>query len=591
MKKIIILFFLLHSFIMINAQMTRWIMQPVYNRIYIADGAPIFVCDSANTYSLWNLNGKKLATTNDSIHPFREGYAITTKKGSNVITGLYNTDGKYTPTNSYTIAYPGNYFSDGYLLVMKNNAYRFINTEGKEMQSGYFVKIYPFFNGLATCFTYETLEKQKNPYFSYLTPDNQAIAFTYDDKYFENKDIQFLSSLSDEGKGIAVIKRKMYYFEKSTYKLEPIFVSQGETNIKKQVSVAGNIKDYIMNMSGPIIIKGKSGKTDNVLFYFDKLLRPTKIVFPDRTETFVEKEEPLTRYTSSLMPIGTKAEKFGLKYENNIILPPQFEEVGFCINNFAVVKSKGKWGMLTYDKDLKYRIIMHEGKDIAFRHKDVRTTIKLELPQIISANKCRFDVGQEYGCIIDKLSLETKNTENGNYVQYKCNLTIPDSLPDVITEIQYPVQITYDGLKYPIATIKKNAWHYKYINVDLDDSETTLEQGNVSFTINISVDKQPGENDYPFEVDIKTDSLRTELAKISETRYKCNIYSLAEGVNNVNISILENGCPPSVFPFEITYVKPVKRSKNKPEVKETVKIEKKVEARKTSTRNAPVLPV
>ena len=234
---------------------------------------------------------------------------------------------------------------------------------------------------------------------------------------------------------------------------------------------------------------------------------------------------------------------------------------------------------------------MHNGKDIAFRHKDVATTIKLELPVIISADKCRFDIDEKHGCIIDKISLETKNTENGNYVQYNCNLTIPDSLPDVITEIQYPVQITYDGLKYPIVPIKTKAWHYKYINVDLDETETTLEQGNVSFTINISADKQPGENDYPFEVEIKTDSLQTELAKISETRYKCKLFALAEGINNVNINILENGCPPSVFPFEITYIKPVKKTRNKPEVKEEVKIEKKVKAKEPVKPVGPILPI
>ena len=233
---------------------------------------------------------------------------------------------------------------------------------------------------------------------------------------------------------------------------------------------------------------------------------------------------------------------------------------------------------------------MHDGKDIAFRHKDVRTTIKLELPSIISADKCRFDVNPKYGCTIDKISLETKNTENGNYVQYKCILTIPDSLPDVVTEIQYPVQITYDDLKYPIVPIKTHAWHYKYINVDLDDSETLLEQGNVSFTINISADKQQGENDYPFEVNIATDSLQTELIKISETRYKCKLYSLKEGINNVNINILENGCPPSIFPFEITYIKPVQKTRNKPAVKETVKIQKKENVKKAQ-KETPILPI
>ena len=64
--------------------------------------------------------------------------------------------------------------------------------------------------------------------------------------------------------------------------------------------------------------------------------------------------------------------------------------------------------------------------------------------------------------------------------------------------------------------IKTKVWHYRYINVDLDETEITLEQGNVSFTINISDDQQPDENNYSFEVEIKTDSLQTELAKYRE---------------------------------------------------------------------------
>jgi len=450
--------------------------------------------------------------------------------------------------------------------------------------------MYPFNNGFATCFTYEQVDKLKNPYYTYVTADNSPITFSYNNKVFDKKDVEFLSSVNDEGVGIAIIKHKVYLFDKNARKLEPVFANKTETNIKRQVSVDGELNEYLMDMKDSIIIRGKGSKTEFVRFNFDKFLRPTKIYYADRTEEYKHKTVKAEKYSSPFSPFKSN-EKYGLNYKDETVLPEQFDEIGFCLNDFAVVRIDDKWGMLTFDPNLKYRLIMHNGKDIAFRHKDVATTIKLELPVIISADKCRFDVDERHGCIIDKISLETKNTENGNYVQYNCNLTIPDSLPDVITEIQYPVQITYDGLKYPIVPIKTKAWHYKYINVDLDETETTLEQGNVSFTINISADKQPGENDYPFEVEIKTDSLQTELAKISETRYKCKLFALAEGINNVNINILENGCPPSVFPFEITYIKPVKKSRNKPEVKEEVKIEKKVKAKEPAKTEGPILPI
>lgn len=590
MKKALISLSLVLSCLSMNAQMTRWIMQPGYDKIYIASGAPLLISDSIDTSSIWSIKGKKIAVTNDVIHPFKEGLSVTTKKNSEEITGFFNSQGKFTSLKNYSVTYDEPFFRDGFLLVQSNNRYCFININGEEERFGYYVKMYPFNNGFATCFTYEQVDKLKNPYYTYVTADNSPITFSYNNKVFDKKDVEFLSSVNDEGVGIAIIKHKVYLFDKNARKLEPVFANKTETNIKRQVSVDGELNEYLMDMKDSIIIRGKGSKTEFVRFNFDKFLRPTKIYYADRTEEYKHKTVKAEKYSSPFSPFKSN-EKYGLNYKDETVLPEQFDEIGFCLNDFAVVRIDDKWGMLTFDPNLKYRLIMHNGKDIAFRHKDVATTIKLELPVIISADKCRFDVDERHGCIIDKISLETKNTENGNYVQYNCNLTIPDSLPDVITEIQYPVQITYDGLKYPIVPIKTKAWHYKYINVDLDETETTLEQGNVSFTINISADKQPGENDYPFEVEIKTDSLQTELAKISETRYKCKLFALAEGINNVNINILENGCPPSVFPFEITYIKPVKKSRNKPEVKEEVKIEKKVKAKEPAKTEGPILPI
>ena len=535
MKKALISLSLVLSCLSMNAQMTRWIMQPGYDKIYIASGAPLLISDSLDTGSIWSIKGKKIAVTNDVIHPFKEGLSVTTKKNSEEITGFFNSQGKFTSLKNYSVTYDEPFFRDGFLLVQSNNRYCFININGEEERFGYYVKMYPFNNGFATCFTYEQVDKLKNPYYTYVTADNSPITFSYNNKVFDKKDVEFLSSVNDEGVGIAIIKHKVYLFDKNARKLEPVFANKTETNIKRQVSVDGELNEYLMDMKDSIIIRGKGSKTEFVRFNFDKFLRPTKIYYADRTEEYKHKTVKAEKYSSPFSPFKSN-EKYGLNYKDETVLPEQFDEIGFCLNDFAVVRIDDKWGMLTFDPNLKYRLIMHNGKDIAFRHKDVATTIKLELPVIISADKCRFDVDEKHGCIIDKISLETKNTENGNYVQYNCNLTIPDSLPDVITEIQYPVQITYDGLKYPIVPIKTKAWHYKYINVDLDETETTLEQGNVSFTINISADKQPGENDYPFEVEIKTDSLQTELAKISETRYKCKLFALAEGINNVNLN-------------------------------------------------------
>ena len=66
-----------------------------------------------------------------------------------------------------------------------------------------------------------------------------------------------------------------------------------------------------------------------------------------------------------------------------------------------------------------------------------------------------------------------------------------------------------------------------------------------------------------------------DIDKISEIRYKCKVLGLNEGVNNIVVTVLEKGCPPAIFPFEIEYYKPVARTRNRPAVKEKVIIKKK----------------
>ena len=106
--------------------------------------------------------------------------------------------------------------------------------------------------------------------------------------------------------------------------------------------------------------------------------------------------------------------------------------------------------------------------------------------------------------------------------------------------------------------------------------------------------------DYPFEVAVQTleeDTLSCTVSKHSETVYKCEIYPLKKGVNHINVCILEDGCPPSVFPFEITYIPPVLvEEKGEVRVVEEEKVEfvKKELPRKKSNakrNNKPQIPM
>ena len=220
MKKVLILLTLFISCLASNAQMTRWIMQPDYDKIYIASGAPLLISDSLETSSIWSIKGKKIAVTNDVIHPFKEGLSVTTKKNSEEVTGFFNNQGKFTSLKNYSVTYNEPFFRDGFLLVKSENRYCFINKNGEEERFGFYVKMYPFNNGFATCFTYEQVDKLKNPYYTYITADKSPITLSYNDKVFDKEDVEFLSSVNDEGVGIAIIKHKVYLFDKNARKLE-----------------------------------------------------------------------------------------------------------------------------------------------------------------------------------------------------------------------------------------------------------------------------------------------------------------------------------------------------------------------------------
>lgn len=600
-KTFLLLIFTLLCFV-VRAQMSRWIMQPVYDSIYIQSGAPLLVSDSLGNYTIWDINGKKLSVTDDYIHPFKGGLAITTEKNSDNITGFYNIRGEFIALDNCNIAHNYPYFRDGYLLSKVDNKFCFINSKGELRIMDKYLNVYPFNKGIATCFTYDQIDKLKDPYYSYETTGKDVIKLSYNDKIFEKTDVQFLSSINDEGVGVAIIQSKAYLFHLESSKLEQIFSNKNEVNIKneinpkKQVTVE-EVFTTLNFIGDSLVIEGKGTKIKGknyeiVKFVFDKFLKLTKIHYADRTVSYKENIETEIKYSSPFTSFKSSGNKYGLNYNGNIVLPEQFDDTGIFVNDFAVVKKGNHWGMLTFDESLKFRLQMHNDKNIAFRHKEVATTVKLVLPPIISADKCKFVVDDKYGCTMDNISRETKNTESGNYVQYNCILSIPGSLPDDPAEIQYPVYINYDGIDYPTAYIKTKAWHLKYIDVDLEDSETKLEDGaNVSFTIKLDIRKLLGEDDYPFRVGIQADTLKTELIKLSETRYKCKVFSLAEGINNVSIDIHEDGCPSSVFPFEITYIKPVEKTKTTPEVKEEVKVEKKVKSKKIVKEEGPILPI
>ena len=564
MKKISILLFGSVIALTARAQLPKWVVNPVNDTLFVKVDGNIIEGITEGKSSLWTMDGTFLYTTGDHVLPYKDGVAAIQPDGQPVITGFIDGAGKFTGLPNPAIAYDNPYFEDGHILCVDNGKLSFFKKDGTMAAFPEVEKVYPFHRGFAPYFTYGQLSKKKDPHYGYFRADGQEMEYVVSEngttKRIEPKELDFVSGIGANGKGVAVIKNKIYWFDAGSGMFEPFLWGEDEPIKKRHLKVAGDYERYFIDLpSDTIVIHAKYGKNRSAKLIFDGHVRPVLFSFEGDEMRFVEEPPEEIAYASDLEAYGQEGH-LGLSLKSREVLPPQFEEVGIRYGNRAFVKIDGKWGVIEILPSLDYAVKLNKDEDIAFRHQKFETQLRLDLPAQISAKEARVDVPEETGCVIDKTSRVSKDTDSGNFVTYDCVLNIPASLPDTITTLTYaPVKVSYDGLTLFGKPMTVKAWHLKYYNVDPIDSETSISAGVLSFTVNINAQRNVGEGDYPFEVRIEADSVIVEQEKLSETRRKFLVSNLQEGPNNFNIYVTEVGCPSSVFPFEIYYTRPRKK--------------------------------
>ncbi|MGN0237772.1 MAG: hypothetical protein ACI4AK_06795 [Lepagella sp.] len=569
MKKILLLLLCMIPTIVGYAQLPKWMIFPTNDTLYVAVDNKIIQAIEDGKTSLWSMDGKMLYSTPDQIMPFKDDVATIVNNNGKIV-GVVDLKGNFTELPNLGIVYENPYFEDGYLLCDDKGVLTYYQQDGNKAWMSYYYKTYPFHNGYAPYITYSEILKQKDPHYAYHKKDGKILEYTYKDKdeikKLDPKNIEFLSGIANNGKGVAVINQKLYWFIPETETFEPFLWGNEENPKKRHLATDRDYKQYFLNApTDSLVIIAKYGNKQQARLVFDRELMPKVFNFDDGNLTFGTEPKKGASYKTDLTIIGK--ESFGFNFKNYKILPEQFQEVGLMYDNKAFVKINDKWGVIEILQDENLKITINKGEDVAFRHQKFNTQIRLDLPAAISAKEARINISEETGCNIDKTSRETKDTESGNFVTYDCALTIPSSLPDTITSITYfPISISYDNIALLDMPISIKAWHLKYYNVDPIESETSISNGIANFTLNINAQKNGNEDDYPFDVKIDADNINVSYEKLSETRYKCIVSNLNEGINNLNILVTEKGCPPSIFPFEIYYSKPVPKKKKKEEV-------------------------
>lgn len=564
------------SYVNMWGQMAEWVIPPVYDNMYVAEGTELVITDSlAKMRGVWSFDGRRLSGNDMDINGFRDGVAVCTRRGLNQISGILSApEGKFTAVPAAlftTFQYP--FYSCGYLLLLKENGqYVFLDNYGKRESSEY-AGAYPFCNGYASCRAFEYPEKMKDMYCALLSQDLETMPIEYNGKQIEPKDIDYLSSVCEDGLAVVVYRKKVFTYDVNTHALNPLCLNSNETGTKTQVKVSGELSQFLISDGNSgYVLSANHGKKGTVTIKLDAFAVPTAIQYVDSEREFkktARQVEPLVSVYQSFK----EGAMYGVRWLSEEVLPAQFDELPFFFGDNAIVRKDGKYGLLKLHLDNQFQITVNKGKDIPFKHQTFETTIRLNLPLFIQAEKASLEIDPSSGLEIDKTSEEMKNTPYGNFVQYDCTLHIPEVLSDnEITELAYPVRVKYNGLVSSELKLRLKAWHYKYFVVDVGEYE--IDNGDLSFTFNINATREPGDDIYPIDVVVAADSLEIEKEKLSESRYKCKTKHLAEGQNVVTVQVTEQGCPPVLFPFEVFYTKPVAESVDQPEVKEEVVIKK-----------------
>ena len=560
----------------IHAQVAHWIIPPYYDSIYFATGANLIITDSLNVKTVWTPEGKRLFKTSDKLYPFSEGLAVTTKQDSDEILGFYTTDGKFTPLENCRVANNYPLYSNGYMVVRRNNLYHFVDTKGKLNEKG-IVQAYPFQNGYASCREYKNPQKPKDIYNFLINKDRKKMTFSFNDKTFSVDEVEFISSMNEEGLCVVVAKHMVYYFEGEGKELRPIFARPEEYDLKQQAKLKGKISECLTALENSnYTLIANCGKTDQISIRFDERMVPIEIWYNTESHSF--KSNKVTQQTS-ISPIVTSQKNglWGISIYDIQILPAQFEAIYDCFDNNAFVKLSGKQGLLRISKE-EFHITLNNDQEIGFRHKTFGTNIRLKMPPFIPTDNTIIEVvDTEQGCEIDPTTKNATKTQSGNFIEYQCNLSIPPYLPDEITDVNLPYsyyfQVISDGIKFPIYIVKVHAWYVKHFIISIVESETKIiKQGTISFTLDINDQKAIDDKyDYHKIAKIVPDSLDYYYKKISDTRYEFQVENLNYGINDLTIEVMEEGCPPSTFDVQINYAKPSAKTKNK----EKVEVKKK----------------
>lgn len=540
----------------VNAQIARWLVRPSYDHIEMTDDGLLKVSSNGKVGFL-SVEGKEILPMEfDSISTFKEGRALLFKNGS--FYGIVDHHGRVIPLQErkYELPHGVASFNSGYLLVKQEQQFYFLDKEGRQAYGPY-ADAYPYFNGLACVKSYvDDKKKPEETFYDYIDADGRPIELRDIDK----EDIGFMSSFNKK-KAILVIKKRFYFIDSDTYELTPI--STDSTTNKRSLVVSESKEIHIGKSEEGYMVAAKNGK-----FVFDDFMRLKIMELQGNEPVVADFPVKAKRQTTSTFKEITDHGQSGLSFEGKILLPPQFDEVLHLEGKLAIVKADGKCGIITVDEGSNFLFKLNNNENIGFNHQFYDTKLTVLMPPYIKCASATI-ISHSHDCEIQiDTRSESENVE-GNTLGYNCRLSIPKNLTDTLTTHDYSYSLKYDGLLSLPHKVTISEWYVKYYEVELSNTNFTVSSINDTITVEfdlIKTDVARNDNSNYFkniEVVASNFSEQPILNKITENHYSFQIFGIDQERINFSVKITEVGCPSIEYPFEMVFVKPKPREKNK----------------------------
>lgn len=539
----------------VDAQIAKWLVRPTYDHIEMTDDGLLKVVSSGKI-GLLNKDGKEVLPIEfDSITSFKENRALLFK--NNTFYGITDLQGRVISLQEkgYKLGHEAHYNS-GLLLVKLGQHFFFLNKEGEQIYGPY-AEAYPFFNGHACVKSYvDYLKKPTETYYDCINTDGNSFNILGHDK----EDINFISSFND-GKAVIVIKKKFYMLNAENYELTPI--STDSTTNKKSLVVSDS-KDLLLHKNEEeALLLAKNGK-----FVFDHFMRLKFMELLGNEPIAIDFPTGKKRAFTSAFGETRENNQSGLIFEGNLLLPPQLEDVLHMEDGLAIVKIGGKCGVITVDKDNSFLFKLNNNENIGFNHQFYDAKLTILMPPYIKCASATV-ISHSKDCEIQIESrTESENVER-NTLGYNCRLAIPNDLTDTLAVHDYFYSLKYDGLLSIPHKVSISEWYVKYYEVKLSNTNFTI--SSVSDTISVEFDliktdvAKNDESNYFKNIEVVASNFSEQpiLNKITENHYSFQIFGIDQERINFSVRITEVGCPSIEYPFEMVFVKPQPREKNK----------------------------